>query len=171
MCNKHHPVLGWPQRQPQRWTGHPGQLQDRRPLRRGHMELCHLWRHETPPGRLDCAGKEGSGRLSGHRPGAAPCRQQDWNRGTGWGGWDDQGLFLGTWLETHTLTMSRDVKDIHGDRADFASGEEVRCHFFIGLFWRKKGLLAFFGGRPQPSSKSPPKKSKRSFFPENEPLK
>ena len=24
---------------------------------------------------------------------------------------------------------SRDVTDIHGDRADFASGKEVRCHF------------------------------------------
>ena len=42
----------------------------------------------------------------------------------------EQGVFLGTWLWTHTLTMSRDVADIHGDRADFAtSGEEVQCHF------------------------------------------
>ena len=40
-----------------------------------------------------------------------------------------QGLFLGTSLRTHTLTMSQDVTDIHGDRADFASGREVTCHF------------------------------------------
>ena len=40
-----------------------------------------------------------------------------------------QGLFLGAWLGTHTSTMSRDVTDIHGDRADFAIGEEVQCHF------------------------------------------
>ena len=32
-----------------------------------------------------------------------------------------QALFLGTWLGTHALTMSQDVPDIHGDRADFAS--------------------------------------------------
>ena len=35
-----------------------------------------------------------------------------------------QGLFSGTWLETRTSTMSRDVTDIHGERADFASGAE-----------------------------------------------
>ena len=40
-----------------------------------------------------------------------------------------QGLFLGTWLETHTWTMSRDVTDIHGDQADFATGEEGQSHF------------------------------------------
>ena len=40
-----------------------------------------------------------------------------------------QGLFLDTWLGTHTSTMSREVTDIHGDRADFASGKEVQCNF------------------------------------------
>ena len=30
-----------------------------------------------------------------------------------------QALFLDTWLGTHASTMSRDVLDIHGDRADF----------------------------------------------------
>ena len=54
--------------------------------------------------------------------------------GEGVGEQDDglgpQGLFLGTaWLGTHTWTMSIDVTDIHGDRAGFASGEEVQCHF------------------------------------------
>ena len=73
-----------------------------------------------------------------------------------------QGLFLDAWLGTHTLTMSRDVTDIHGELADFASGEEV-VSFFIGLFWRKKGLLAFWEGALSPS-KSPPKKSKGPFF-------
>ena len=36
-----------------------------------------------------------------------------------------QGLFLGTWLGTHTSTMSQDVTDIHGERGDIASGEEA----------------------------------------------
>ena len=71
-------------------------------------------------------------------------------------------FFLCAWLGTHTSTMSRDVTDIHGDRADFASGEEV-VSFFIGLFWRKKGLLTFWEGALSPS-KSPPKKSKGPFF-------
>ena len=30
-----------------------------------------------------------------------------------------QAVFLSTWLGTHASTMSRDVPDIHGDRADF----------------------------------------------------
>ena len=33
--------------------------------------------------------------------------------------------------------MSRDVTDIHGERVDFASSEEV-VSFFVGLFLRKK---------------------------------
>ena len=41
-----------------------------------------------------------------------------------------QGLFLGTRLGTHTSTMSRDVTDIHEDRADFESSKVVWwCHF------------------------------------------
>ena len=31
-----------------------------------------------------------------------------------------QALFFSTWLGTHASTMSRDVPDIHGDRADFS---------------------------------------------------
>ena len=58
--------------------------------------------------------------------------------------------------------MSRDVTDIHGERADFASGEEVGS-FFIGMFLRKKGLLAFWEGALSPL-KSPPKKPKGPFF-------
>ena len=38
--------------------------------------------------------------------------------------------------------MSRDVMDIHANRADFASGEEV-VSFLIGLFLRKKALWLF----------------------------
>ena len=30
-----------------------------------------------------------------------------------------QALFWSTWFGTHALTMSQDVLDIHGDRADF----------------------------------------------------
>ena len=69
---------------------------------------------------------------------------------------------MGTWLGTHTSTMSRDVTDIHGERADFASGEEV-VSFFIGLFWRKKGLLAFWEGALSPAQKALPKSQKDLF--------
>ena len=33
-----------------------------------------------------------------------------------------QALFLDAWLGTHASTMSRDVPDIHWDRADFVQG-------------------------------------------------
>ena len=32
--------------------------------------------------------------------------------------------------DPHLSTMSRDVADIHGDRADFASGQEVQRNIF-----------------------------------------
>ena len=73
-----------------------------------------------------------------------------------------QGLFLDAWLGIHNSTMSRDVTDIHGERADFASGQEV-VSFFKGLFWRKKGLLAILGGCPQPLKK-PSQKARTTFF-------
>ena len=78
-----------------------------------------------------------------------------------------QGLFLCAWLGTHTSTMPRDVVDIHGDRADFASGEKV-VSFFIGLLWREEGLLAFWEGALSPAQKA---KVKRLFFRENKLLK
>ena len=74
------------------------------------------------------------------------------------------GPTLGQCHETSRLT------DIHGDRADFASGEDV-VSFFIGSFWRKKGLLAFWEGALSPAQKSLPQKVKRTLFRENEPLK
>ena len=58
-------------------------------------------------------------------------------------------------LGTHTWTMSRDVTDAHGDRVDFASG-----NFLLVCYRGKRDF--FLGG--QPSSKSPPKKSKGPFF-------
>ena len=57
--------------------------------------------------------------------------------------------------------MSREVTDINGHRADFASGEEV-VSFLIGLFWRKKGLLAFWGGALSLSKALP--KSQKDLF-------
>ena len=68
--------------------------------------------------------------------------------------------------------MSRYVKDIHGDLADFASGKEVQCiiFLFIGLFCRERGLLAFWEGALSPPQKALPK-SQKDFFRENELLK
>ena len=40
-----------------------------------------------------------------------------------------RGLFLDTLLGTHTLAMTRDVTDSHGERVDFASNEEVVSFF------------------------------------------
>ena len=79
-----------------------------------------------------------------------------------------QALFLSTWLGTHTSTMSRDVPDIHGDQADFCSGDcgdVIIYHWFV--FEGKRDFWLF--GRPQPFKK--PKQSKGPFFRENEPLK
>ena len=41
-----------------------------------------------------------------------------------------QGFFLCTWLGTHATTMSQDVTDIRGERADFASGGVI-FHRFV----------------------------------------
>ena len=68
----------------------------------------------------------------------------------------EQALFLYTWLGTHILTMAQDVTDIHGERADFVSGEEG-VSYFVGLFWRKKGLFAFWEGALSPAQKALPK--------------
>ena len=96
-----------------------------------------------------------------------PLSRPTWPRRPPPSGAKRQGLFLATflvvfWPLLHTSTMSRDVTDIHGDRADFASGEEV-VSFFIGLFWRKKGLLAFWEGALSPAQKASPKSQKVLF--------
>lgn len=44
-----------------------------------------------------------------------------------------QGLFLDTWLGTHSSTMLRDIEDIHGERADPVSVDEM-VSIFDGLF-------------------------------------
>ena len=75
----------------------------------------------------------------------------------------DQALFLSTWLGTHASIMSRDVPDIHGDRADFCQWRYRGCHFYRFVFWRKTGLLAFQAGRLKKPFKKP-KKSKRHLF-------
>ena len=75
-----------------------------------------------------------------------------------------QGYFLCIWLGTHAATMSQDVTDIRGERADFASGDRGGVIFYRFVF-EGKGPLAFWEGALS-LSKSPPKKSKRSFFEE-----
>ena len=63
-----------------------------------------------------------------------------------------QGYFLCTWLGTHATTMSQDVTDIRGERADFASGDRGGF-IFIGLFSKEKDLW-LFGRAPSASQKS-----------------
>ena len=65
--------------------------------------------------------------------------------------------------------MSQDVMDIRGEQADFASGDRggVIFHRFV---FQGKGPLAFWEGALS-LSKSPPKKSKRSFFKETNSFK
>ena len=75
-----------------------------------------------------------------------------------------QGLFLDSWLGTHTSIMSQDVSDIHGQQADFGSGEEM-ASFFKGWFSEKKGKAPFL----VPWKALP--KVKRIVFKENMPSK
>ena len=77
-------------------------------------------------------------------------------------------IFGRTWLVTHTWTMSGDVTDVHGDRAVFASGKEVQCHFVRVCFGGKRGLLAFWEGAPSAQLKKPSRTVKKALF---EPLK
>ena len=75
-----------------------------------------------------------------------------------------QGYFLCTWVRFSASTMSPDVTDIHRERADSASGNSGGVIFYRFVF-EGKGPLAFLEGVLS-LSKSPPKKSKRSFFEE-----
>ena len=87
--------------------------------------------------------------LPGLPPLAAPAGRQ-WNLWTGF-------IFGHLARDPHIDNMARDVTDIHGDRADFACGEEVQCHFYRFVF-EEKGL---FGRAPsQPTAQ----KVKRTFF-------
>ena len=52
---------------------------------------------------------------------------------------------MDAWLGTHTLTMSRDIADIHGIITDFTSVA------------RKKGILAFMEGATHRAHKALPK--------------
>ena len=76
-------------------------------------------------------------------------------------GRDRQGLFLDAWLGNHTLTMSRDVTDIHGKRADFASGKEGVSLLIIYrfIFEGKEGLFAL-----SPAQKALTKRQKDLFL-------
>ena len=59
-----------------------------------------------------------------------------------------------------TLRQCRETLQIFiGERADFVSGKEV-VSFFIGLFLREKGLLAFWEGQ----LKNPSQKVKEDLF-------
>ena len=62
--------------------------------------------------------------------------------------------------------MSRDVTNIYGERADFASDKEV-VSFFIGLFLSEKGFMqAYFLDKiPQPTpTQSWPKVEFSGYF-------
>ena len=56
--------------------------------------------------------------------------------------------------------MSRDVADIHGERADFVSGKEL-VSYFKGLFLTKEGLFRLFGRTLSDSQKVLPKNSSK----------
>ena len=84
-----------------------------------------------------------------------------WSRQHGFQSCLFQALFLDTWLGTQTSIMSRDVPDIHGDRADFChSVDRGDVIFYRFIFEGKRDFWLF--GRPQPLIK--PKKSKGPFF-------
>ena len=78
-----------------------------------------------------------------------------------------QALFSSSWLGPHASTMSRDVPDIHGDRADFCQWRQRGISFFKGLFSKEKRTFGFLGALSL--SKSP--KCLKDLFRENEALK
>jgi len=77
-----------------------------------------------------------------------------------------QALFLDTWLGNHTLTLSRDIPDIHGTGTEriFASIDRGDVISYRSVFGGKSGFL----GHPQPLKKQ---KIQKDIFRENEQLK
>ena len=67
-------------------------------------------------------------------------------------------------LSFEKVAKKKPASRIYGDRADFASGQEVQCNIFYRFVLEEKGPFGFLGRAPSAQLKKPSGKVKRSFL-------